>query len=110
MKYLKKHKYKIIERNFETRYGEIDIICKNKECLCFVEVKTRTVGEKELLFRPAKAVTPDKRRDIISAAKIYEAFRRREGKKFRFDVAEVTVFEKQDGTTGYKLNYITNAF
>lgn len=106
-KYLKRQRYKICERNYVENGHEIDIIAENRNYICFVEVKTRTVGEKELLFRPAEAVTPDKRRDIISAAKIYEAFRRREGKKFRFDVAEVYLYQDKKVK---KIEYIEGAF
>jgi putative endonuclease len=38
---LKEKGYEILERNFRTRYGEIDIVAKEKECLVFVEVKTK---------------------------------------------------------------------
>ena len=40
--YLIKQNYKILETNFHCRFGEIDIIAKDKEILVFVEVKTRT--------------------------------------------------------------------
>jgi putative endonuclease len=40
-KYLRKHGYRIIERNFSTRFGEIDLIAKKKGVLVFVEVKAR---------------------------------------------------------------------
>jgi putative endonuclease len=39
--YLDKKGYKIIERNFRTRFGEIDIVCSDGETLVFVEVKTK---------------------------------------------------------------------
>ena len=43
VKFLKKKSYKIIERNFRAgKYGEIDIIAKDKDELVFVEVKTKT--------------------------------------------------------------------
>lgn len=41
VKSLLKNSYKIEERNFRTRFGEIDIICWDKETLVFVEVKTK---------------------------------------------------------------------
>ena len=42
--YLIKHKYKLVESNFQSRFGEIDIIVKNKSYLVFVEVKQRDVN------------------------------------------------------------------
>ena len=42
VKILKKNKYKIVERNFTIRGGEIDIIAKNGDYVIFVEVKTRS--------------------------------------------------------------------
>ena len=41
MGYLKKHGYKIIEKNYRNKIGEIDIIAKDKGTLVFVEVKAR---------------------------------------------------------------------
>ena len=41
-KYLKSKGYKILERNCKSKYGEIDLICKDKDKIVFVEVKTRT--------------------------------------------------------------------
>jgi putative endonuclease len=39
--YLRKEGYKIIERNYRTKLGEIDIIAEHKGCVCFVEVRSR---------------------------------------------------------------------
>ncbi len=46
--YLKKSKYKVIERNFRTKFGEIDIVAKKKKQLIFVEVK---YGSKDAYLR-----------------------------------------------------------
>jgi len=43
--FLIRHGYKIIERNYWTREGEIDIIVQIGEAISFIEVKTRTYGE-----------------------------------------------------------------
>ena len=45
-KFLKKSGYKILERNYHSRYGEIDIIASKGAVLAFVEVKTRTERER----------------------------------------------------------------
>ena len=107
-KFLKRSGYKILKSNYVAVGYEIDIIAADREHTVFCEVKTRTVGHESLKEpRPACAVTPDKQRDIISAAKIYEAFRRREGKKFRFDVAEVYLYQDKKVK---KIEYIEGAF
>lgn len=39
--FLKKKKYKIIARNFQSKFGEIDLVCRDKKQLVFVEVKLK---------------------------------------------------------------------
>jgi len=38
--FLEKHSYKIVERNYSKKWGELDIVAKKAKKLCFVEVKT----------------------------------------------------------------------
>ena len=55
--YLQKKGYKIIERNFRTRFGEIDIVCRDGQTLVFVEVKTKIghdFGEPEEMVNKSK--------------------------------------------------------
>ncbi|KKT48911.1 MAG: hypothetical protein UW88_C0010G0044 [Candidatus Collierbacteria bacterium GW2011_GWD2_45_10] len=55
--YLVKKGYKIVERNFRTRFGEIDIVCWDAQTLVFVEVKTKIghdFGEPEDMFNKNK--------------------------------------------------------
>ena len=66
--FLKKNGYKIIERNFRIRGGEIDIIALDSDCTVYVEVKTRTSRRFGL---PEEAVTPWKLRFLARAAKFY---------------------------------------
>ena len=40
--FLKSHNYFVLEKNFSSKFGEIDIIAEKKHCLYFVEVKTRS--------------------------------------------------------------------
>ena len=60
--------YRVVERNFSTRYGEVDIICRKGGTLVFVEVKTR--GERRL-GEPLESVGSAKRARIMAAAKEY---------------------------------------
>lgn len=65
--YLTKKSYSIIERNFYSRGGEIDIIAIHNDTLVFIEVKARTVGS---MGRPYEAITYNKlmkMRLVISA-------------------------------------------
>jgi putative endonuclease len=39
--YLKRHNFKIVEKNFRCRFGEVDIIAEKEKSLHFIEVKTR---------------------------------------------------------------------
>jgi putative endonuclease len=55
--YLEEKGYKIVERNFRTRFGEVDIICYNGKTLVFVEVKTKIghdFGEPEDMVNKSK--------------------------------------------------------
>ena len=84
--YLKNKGYEIIERNYECRQGEIDIIAKDKEEYVFIEVKTR----QNLHYgMPAEAVTPVKEKHIWNATKYYIYSHKLENKFIRFDVIEV---------------------
>ena len=105
-RYLKKNGYKITKRNYVANGHEIDIIAENKDYICFVEVKTRTLSEENSIeARPASAVTPEKQRSIISAARFYLGgfF---DPRMARFDVAEV--YTKNGRVED--IYYIENAF
>ena len=104
VKYLKKHGYKILERNYLKRFGEIDIIAENKEYLIFVEVKTRNSNA---MIRGGEAVNYRKRQCLIKTALSYLAENNID-KFCRFDVAEVYLYN--DTLKLESLNYIENAF
>ena len=86
VEYLKKNSYKILERNFYTRCGEIDIIAKDKEEIVFVEVKTRSGVE---FGQPSEAVNKIKQRHMRRAAQYYLYKSKLLNSFVRFDVAEV---------------------
>ena len=83
--YLKVHGYKILERNYKNKIGEIDIIAKRKNTLVFVEVKTRKSNE---FGTPAQAVTYYKKQKIVNTAKHYLA-QNPTDMDISFDVIEV---------------------
>ena len=87
-KYLEDNGYKILTQNYNCRFGEIDIIALDDNCLVFVEVKTRT----NLKFgTPAMAVNFTKKKHIKSAAKTFLYLNRRYGDEVRFDVVEIFI-------------------
>lgn len=67
-KYLKKLGYKIIERNFRIRGGEIDIVARDKNILVFVEVKTRWSKE---FGPPSESMTFWKIKHLLKTAMFY---------------------------------------
>ena len=100
--FLQAHGFKILETNFRTRAAEIDIIAKDHETLCFIEVKTRSSTKRGL---PKESVTPSKQHKIILGASSYLKKHRLLESRIRFDVIEV--FEKEGR---FEFNLIKNAF
>ncbi len=106
-RHLKRSGYKIKAKNYVAKENEIDIIAENKTTLAFVEVKTRTVGhENPKELRPSSAVTQEKQRKIIAAARYYLA-RSKTDKRISLDVIEV--YLSADGKEN-KIIHIENAF
>lgn len=66
--YLKKRGYKIVLSNYRCRFGEIDIIAREKDCLVFVEVRVRSSDD---FGTPAETITPRKRDRLVKAALYY---------------------------------------
>jgi putative endonuclease len=94
--------YRILERNFRARAGEIDFVAEEDGVLCFIEVKGRS-GEG--FGQPAEAVTGEKRRRIFRAAEQYLQKRRSESSACRFDV--VAILEKGNEAS---IEILRNAF
>lgn len=103
VKALKKQKYKIIERNFNARIGEIDIIAKDKDYLCFVEVRMR---KNEYHGSGKETVNIYKQRKIIKAAQVYLQLHNLSSVPCRFDVVSIT----GDGGKESCVEIIKNAF
>ncbi len=100
--YLVKHGYKIVARNYHSRYGEIDIIARDEEFLVFVEVKAR---KKNGLTNPLEAVTKSKQTKIIKTAQLF-LLQNNFDLQPRFDVAAVhTVGQRIES-----IDYIRSAF
>ncbi|HHT9108049.1 MAG TPA: YraN family protein [Candidatus Wunengus sp. YC64] len=107
VKFLKKSGYKILQRNYRCKLGEIDIVCYDHGAIAFVEVKTRysdTYGPPEL------SVTEAKKRQILKVALHYVAEKKIEGIDSRFDVVSIfhTPMKKQPEITLFKNAFTKN--
>ena len=89
-KFLKKQKCKILERNYRTPFGEVDLIVSEKDEIAFVEVKTR---QSTAFGEPKEAVNEQKQARYRQMAKFY-AVKLGEEPNLRFDVIEVFDGEK----------------
>jgi putative endonuclease len=85
---LSKNGYKILETNFRSRTGEIDIIAKNGETLVFVEVKARWSRK---YGKPEEAVTPRKISKIKRVIDYYNLVNPNAPKKQRIDVVALEI-------------------
>lgn len=78
----------VVDRNWRSRYGEVDLIAVERDCLVFVEVKTR----RGLRYgSPAEAVTFSKQRRIRSLAVEWLRDSGRSWSRIRFDVVAIMV-------------------
>ncbi len=97
--------YRIVERNFRCKGGEVDIVAREagSGCLVFVEVKTR----RDLSYGvPQLAVNSFKQRQISKAALTWLSKNRLHDQLARFDVIAILL----DGNALPKVEHIKNAF
>ncbi len=87
-KFLQIKGYKIVFRNFKSKFGEIDIIARDGDIICFVEVKARQTNS---FYKPEEAVNKIKQNRIKLAAKNYIKKLKKEY-SFRFDVLSIEYF------------------
>ena len=86
VRHLKKQGYRIVEQNYRSKVGEIDIIAREKQSLVFVEVKTRSSGS---FGSPKWAITPKKQKAISMAALYYLKMTNQNDVDARFDVVSI---------------------
>src|SRR5262245_58211166 len=92
VQYLRQHGYRILERNYRCRFGEIDLIARDGSMLAFVEVKTR---RSQKYGSPAAAVTFQKQRHLIKASQTYLMQKKKTHELCRFDVVTVEMEAQQ---------------
>lgn len=96
-RYLFWHGWKILDKNYKTPFGEIDIVARKKDVIAFIEVKTRL---SDIFGLPSEAVDKRRQSRYIMGANYY-LVNRNIDLTVRFDIIEI--FRGQ-------LNHIENAF
>ena len=103
-RFLRRNGYKVLHRNFRGRTGgEIDIVCRDRDTLVFVEVKTRT---REDFGRPFDAVDRTKQKRIARGGLAWLRLLGDPDILFRFDVVEVIIAEDAEP----RIELLRNAF
>ncbi|MBQ8894513.1 MAG: YraN family protein [Clostridia bacterium] len=101
-RFLRKKGWRILERNFQCRWGELDLIAQDKDCLVFCEVKTRSAG---MIAAPQESVTYTKQQKMIKTA-LYWLQSKEMDRPMRFDVIAVTA----DAKGHLAVEHLENAF
>ena len=100
---LRRRGLKFLTANFRSKRGEIDLVFRDRDCLVFVEVKTRSSEE---WMRPAAAVDGERRRRLTRAGLDYLRLLRNPPIKVRFDIVEVLL---EDGLVR-EVRHLPNTF
>ena len=90
--FLRRQGYRVLYRNFLTRVGEIDLVCRCGEVLAFVEVRTRGSTE---FGQPAETIDARKRDALREAARCYLELLEQADVYYRFDAVEVILVAGQ---------------
>ncbi len=103
-KYLIDNGYLILDQNYRTKLGELDIIANKDHVIIFIEVKTRTSNT---FGTPSESVNYKKQKTIQKLSQQYILHKKlnHEFWIYRYDVIEVRIINKK-----YKIDHITNAF
>ena len=102
-RYLKGQGYKIIEKNYRCKWGEIDLIAQYNEFLIFIEVKTRNSSSN---VNPLISLTRKKQKKLIQLGTYYLVSKNISGMQPRFDVVSVV----KDLSDQYSIEHLINAF
>jgi putative endonuclease len=102
VRFLRREGFRILDRNYRNRLGEIDIVAEDKGVLVFVEVRTLKASAGHA---PEETIQWKKQQRISRTALAYIQYKRLEDRPARFDVVSVTL----DGTEA-TLRHIPDAF
>lgn len=84
--FLRQRGYDIVATNWHCRYGELDIVARQRETIVFVEVRARSTGGTATAF---ESIGPRKQARISAAAQLYLAAHQLENADWRIDAIAV---------------------
>ncbi|MGB5931665.1 MAG: YraN family protein [Anaerolineae bacterium] len=99
--YLEKKGYLILQRNYRSGAGEMDIVAQEGDCLVFVEVRARSTRE---YGTPEESITPSKAQRLIEVAQGYLQEQGESAREWRIDLVAI-----QLRGDFYRLNHVVNA-
>lgn len=103
--FLKKKGYRILERNYRARVGEVDIIAEHKKTVVFVEVKSRSSDE---FGGGIAALTPHKQHKVAQTARCFLAKHKIVDREVRFDIVALSGDPSQPES--WEIELIQDAF
>ena len=107
-RYLEEKGFKLLERNFNCRFGEIDLIMQDSDSLVFVEVRYRRSNN---FGSGAESITASKQSKLIKTASAYLQRHAKLNKyPARFDVVSITGSIETDNINNIDFEWIKNAF
>lgn len=102
-RYLRKQGLQVLENNYYSKRGEIDLVCRDRDTLVFVEVRYRKAGS---LTTGLESITAAKTRRIIHTAQCYLQQHRLWKMPCRFDVVDIS----RSSLGRHHIHWIPNAF
>ena len=99
--YLEKKGYRILQRNYRSGAGEMDIVAQDGDCLVFVEVRTRSTKE---YGTPEESITPSKAQRLIEVAQGYLQEQGDSAREWRIDLVAIDW-----SGDSYRLQHMANA-
>lgn len=106
VKVLLNKNFKIIERNFRSKKGEIDIICFKDNIISFIEVKSLSMFKNNLIYEPREQINRQKAFKIKTTANYFLSSKNLHRFLYKFDLMEIKFW----GNEKYSYNYIENIF
>ena len=105
-RFLRKNGYKILDRNFRTKMGELDLVARLGKIIVFVEV--RSVSGQDFGYLPAESIRFGKIRRLTKAAAQWVAKKKFKDMEYRFDVITVDFSDEPPELTHFPAAFEAN--